>query len=73
MMSLRNVYSFTVFDFKQFCAAKSSKEIKTSEKKLFRLVPTELADEVHQFDAENFVHVLSDSVMYPLEVLVFPF
>ncbi|VDK86211.1 unnamed protein product, partial [Onchocerca ochengi] len=31
------------------------------------LVPTELADDAHQFDAEHFVHALSDSVMYPLE------
>ncbi|VDK75136.1 unnamed protein product [Litomosoides sigmodontis] len=35
------------------------------------LVPTESADQPHQFDAENFVHVLSDSVMYPLEVCTF--
>uniref|UniRef100_A0A0R3RM11 BAH domain-containing protein n=1 Tax=Elaeophora elaphi TaxID=1147741 RepID=A0A0R3RM11_9BILA len=35
------------------------------------LVPTELADEAHQFDAEHFVHALSDSVMYPLEVCTF--
>ncbi|KAM3728847.1 GATA zinc finger domain-containing protein [Dirofilaria immitis] len=35
------------------------------------LVPTESADEAHQFDAEHFVHALSDSVMYPLEVCTF--
>ncbi|CAG9536658.1 unnamed protein product [Cercopithifilaria johnstoni] len=35
------------------------------------LVPTETADEAHQFDAENFVHALSDSAMYPLEVCTF--
>ncbi|EFO14802.2 hypothetical protein LOAG_13713 [Loa loa] len=35
------------------------------------LVPTESADEAHQFDAEHFVHALSDSVLYPLEVCTF--
>ncbi|KAL3989423.1 hypothetical protein ACH3XW_27615 [Acanthocheilonema viteae] len=35
------------------------------------LVPTESADEAHQFDAENFVHALSDSVIYPLEACTF--
>ncbi|KAK6112220.1 hypothetical protein QQG55_46840 [Brugia pahangi] len=35
------------------------------------LVPTESADEAHHFDAEHFVHALSDSVMYPLEVCTF--
>ncbi|VDN05139.1 unnamed protein product [Thelazia callipaeda] len=38
---------------------------------LIWLVPTDSARDSHQFDAKNFVHVLSDSGMYPLGICKF--